>query len=339
MRNVLVTGARGFIGVHLVELLLERGVNVRCLVRDRSNLKDLDGLDAEMVEGDVRVYESLPPAIKGVDTVFHLAGLTSALRPHEMFRTNGKGTANVAKACANASPPPTHVFVSSVAAAGASRDGVTRTELEPPEPISVYGRSKLAGERAAVKWADKVPTTIVRPGIVFGERNRELLPMFYAIDRFHLHPHPNLHSMPLSVIYIRDLVELILKAAVHGDRIVPHAVSDADRAKGYYFACADEHPSYAAWGRMLAAALDRQPVMVVPLLFPLPWVVGSCSEILSRLRHQPSTLNQDKIREANARSWACSPARAKANLGFEPHRPLLAQLRTTVTWYRDNHWL
>lgn len=337
MRTATVTGATGFIGVHLVESLIQRGVHVRCLVRNRSLSKDLRSLEVELIEGDVRDYQSLLPAIDGADAVFHLAGLTSALNPQDMLRTNARGTANVARACAKALTPPTHIVVSSVAAVGSSQNGHPRTEEEQPAPISNYGRSKLAGERAAVRWADDVPTTVIRPGIVFGERNREMLPMFYAIDRFHLHPHPNVHSMPLSVIYVHDLVEIIWQSALNGERIAPPA--EADRATGYYFACADEHPTYATWGRMLATALDRQPVVVLPLPYPIPWVIGGISELLSRLRQHSNTLNQDKIREANAKSWACSPARAKARFGFEPCRPLLNQLRTTVDWYRNNHWL
>jgi nucleoside-diphosphate-sugar epimerase len=175
-----------------------------------------------------------------------------------------------------------------------------------------------------------------RNNVTMRERNRDMLPMFYTIDRFHLHPHPNLHSMPLSVIYIHDLIELIWNAALQGERILPQANNSSDRARGYYFACAGEHPSYAKWGHMLASALDRKPVIVLPLIPPIPWLVGGASELVSRWRQQSTTLNQDKIREASVRSWACSPVRAAAKLGFEPNRPLLNQLRATVDWYRKS---
>lgn len=339
LRTVLVTGARGFIGVAMVEHLLKQNVHVRCLLRNKDEPGDLRSLDVECVEGNIRNYQSMVPAVEGSDVVIHLAGLVSALKPQEMMRTNRCGTANVAKACAMASSNPIHVLVSSIAASGAAERGGVRTENDPPAPVSIYGRSKLAGEKAAAKWSSIVPTTIVRPGIVFGERNREMLPMFYSIDRFHLHPHPNLHSMPLSVIYVHDLAELIWQAALRGERIQPAATTKEERAKGIYFACAEEHPSYANFGRLVGSALDREPVIVVPLIRPLPWIVGTVNEWISRVRNKSHSLNSDKIREASVSSWACSPERARTVLGFDTHRPLLNQLRETANWYREHRWL
>lgn len=342
MRTALVTGARGFIGVHLVESLLQRGVHVRCLVREKAAPKDLASLDVELIEGNVCDYPSLLPATKGVDVVFHLAGLTSALRVKDLMRTNSEGTTNVARACAANSAPPIHIVVSSIAAAGPALNGQPRAESERPTPISHYGRSKLAGEQAAASWAAQVPTTVVRPGIVFGERNRELLPMFYSIDRFRFHAHPNLRSMPLSVIYVQDLVDLIWQAATSGDRVPPQNNGEnngeSEPEKGRYFACADEYPNYADWGRMIASALDR-PVLVLPLPFPIPAIVGGINELFAQVRRQSNSLNYDKIREANAPSWACSPERARTKLGFDAKRPLLDQLRKTAAWYRENQWL
>lgn len=339
MRTALVTGARGFIGVHLVESLLERGLQVRCLVREKSLPKDLAGLDVELVEGDVCHYETLVPAVRGMDAVFHLAGLTSALRNKDLMQTNSQGTDNVARACASSETPPVHVVVSSIAAAGPSTAGLPRNNDDLPSPVSNYGRSKLAGEKAAAAWAAKIPTTVVRPGIVFGERNRELFPMFYSIDRFRLHPHPNVRSTPLSVIYVKDLVELMWRAATRGERVDPVRDDELPCGKGYYFACADEYPSYATWGRMIGSALARQPVIVLPLFFPIPSIVGGLNEVIARLRRQSNSLNYDKIREANARSWACSPELARTQLGFEPRRPLMEQLRKTARWYREHEWL
>ena len=69
-------------------------------------------------------------------------------------------------------------------------------EADAPEPISNYGRSKLAGEQEALAFADKVPTTIVRPGIVFGPRNKQLLPIFKTIKYLNLHVVPGYHPPP-----------------------------------------------------------------------------------------------------------------------------------------------
>ncbi len=339
--KVLVTGATGFIGQHLVEALLRRNIEVRCLYR---NLKYHPGfhplfkaLDIEWVMGDTRDFNSLLPATQGVEAVFHLAGRTSALSRREMVQINGKGTGNVAHACAACETPPVHLVVSSISAVGPTRVGVPRTEADEAAPISNYGRSKLIAERGATLYASQVPTTIVRPGIVFGERDRELLPVFRSIDRFRVHLCPNFRSSQLSLIYVEDLVELLIRAAEVGERVVPN---DPDaKEQGYYFACADTYPTYAELGRMIAQALGGSPVCVLPLLQPIPWIVGYLSEWKSYATGRASTLTRDKIREANAPSWACSPARSERQLGFAPHRPIVDQLRQTVQWYREQRWL
>ncbi len=339
MKSVLVTGGRGFIGRHLVRGLLDRGTKVRCLVRDKNDLQVLANLDVEVVEGDICSPSTLVSAVHGVDTVFHVAGITSALQPNEFTRNNVEGTANIAHACALQETPPVHVVMSSIAAAGPTSMGHERSEEELPSPISNYGRSKLAAEQVAVKWSANVPTTVIRPGMIFGEANREMLPLFYGIDRVHLFPHPNFSSLPLSILYVQDLVDLACAAATDGERVVHTEEGVFSYDTGYYFACANEHPTFTEWGQMIGKALDRTPVYPVPLPYPVPWILTGINEIVAKCVGRPNTLNPDKMREASAESWACSPRSAAERFHFDSHRPLLAQLRATVCWYREHQWL
>ena len=109
MPQVLVTGATGFIGVHLVEALLQRGDHVRCLVRSPQRANALRQLGAELIAGDLDQHDALATAVADVEVVYHLAGLTKSLRPEEMFRVNRDGTANLMQACAARPEPPTVV--------------------------------------------------------------------------------------------------------------------------------------------------------------------------------------------------------------------------------------
>src|SRR5688572_12537625 len=118
MAKVLVTGASGFIGGHLAEELLCRGEQVRCLVRRTSQLDSLPSADVEFAFGDVTDADSVAAAVKGVDVVYHVAGLTRTFRKPQFWQVNELGTANVARACARQETPPVHVFVSSIAASG-----------------------------------------------------------------------------------------------------------------------------------------------------------------------------------------------------------------------------
>ena len=106
MRHALITGASGFIGWHLADSLIKRGVRVTCLVRKTSRIQRLRGLEVELAYGDVTDAECLPAAVRDVDAVFHLAGLICAFRAAELHRVNEGGVRNVAAACAARTTPP-----------------------------------------------------------------------------------------------------------------------------------------------------------------------------------------------------------------------------------------
>ena len=338
MSTTLVTGATGFIGSHLTRLLVQRGQSVRCLVRSRSNVDSLRDLDVELVEGNLLDPGSLSKAIGGVDQVYHVAGLISALRRRDWMQINGAGTANVAQACAAQSDPPALLYVSSVAAAGPSPRGRLRTEQDEPKPISDYGRSKRAGEVAVERLANRVATTVVRPGIVFGERDRGTLPMFRSVYRLRVHAIAGLNPPLLSVIHVADLVDLLVRAAEKGQRLASPRRRDS-LGTGYYFACVPEYPDYLQLGRMLHRVLGRRRTWYIHIPEPIPWLIGGASQAVGWIRGKPNSLNIDKIREALVPSWACSCQAAEQDLGFAPREPLIERLRATADWYRRHQWL
>ncbi len=333
----LVTGASGFIGGHLARSLVEQGQRVRCLVRKTSNIEHLRDLDIEFVTGDILDPGKVAAAVAGVDRVYHVAGLVAAIRSVSLDEVNTQGTANVVRACAGQSQPPVLILVSSIAAAGPSVRGQLKTEADRAIPMSRYGHSKRGGEVAAELLADRVPTTVIRPGIVFGPGDRLLLPSFRAVRLTRLHAVPGMRPPPLSFIYVSDLVELLCKAADAGRRLPTKATRS--NGEGYYFACAAEHPDYSQFGRMLRQAVGRRRAAIVSFPVPMPWIIAGAQEIASRVTGKPQPLNFDKIREALAESWACSGAAAVRDLGFQPTQPLSEQLQTTAQWYRDHGWL
>jgi dihydroflavonol-4-reductase len=219
MSTVLVTGASGFIGSHLWETLVQQGFHVRCLVRNASQAERCRAGGAEPVLGDATDLESVRQAVLGADLVFNLAGLTHARTTAELVRVNQGGPEQIARACAEQESPPCHILVSSVAAAGPTTPDRIRTEADPPAPVSHYGRSKLLGEQAVRRWAAEVPTTIIRPGVVFGPRDRGMVPVMDSIARFRLHFNPGWNSPLLSFIDVFDLLLILQMAAEKGERL------------------------------------------------------------------------------------------------------------------------
>jgi nucleoside-diphosphate-sugar epimerase len=336
-QSVLVTGASGFIGRHLVPRLIARGRRVSGLVRAASRSDELRAAGVQVLIGDVTDRAAIERALERSQAglVFHLAGLLKALRTDDFGRVNTGGVEAVATACANRADPPVLVVVSSLAAAGPSAAGRPRVEGDSPTPVSAYGRSKLAGERAAAEYAVGVPISIVRPPIVFGPGDRGVLEMFRPIARRGIHVVPGRGDFRFSLIHVADLVEGLLLVAEKGERLRPGGAP----GQGLYFLAAEDTPTYAELGTALASALGRQRAAVVRLPRPLMRLVGLCGDALGRIRRRPGWLNSDKIAEALAGSWTCSSVKARTQLGWFPAAALPERLRETAQWYRQAGWL
>jgi len=282
---------------------------------------------------------SLREAVAGKSVVFHLAGMTKSFSSREFLAINRGGVRNVAQACAEQSTPPILVVVSSLAAAGPAPGGRPRLEADTPCPVSMYGRSKRAGERSAERFADRVPITIVRPPIVFGEADTATFEMFKTVARSGIHPVPGYMPRNYSVIHADDLVEALILAAIQGERLQCGASEDDALAQGYYFASCDEHPTYYKLGRLIGQALGRRRTFSIPFATPVVRAAGVMGELSGRLRGEQAVMNWDKAREALAGSWTCSAQKAQQELGFSVPLPLMDRLRQTADWYRNEGWL
>jgi len=340
MASVLVTGGSGFIGWHLVRALLARGEDVTCLVRKTSCLDRLRSLPVKLAHGDVTDYDSLSEAVAGKSVVYHLAAIGSALRWEDLFRINERGAENVVRQCAQESTPPVLIHVSSLAAGGPATAGRERIESDQSEPVSHYGRSKRAGELAVRRYADRVPTTIVRPSVVFGEGDRSCLPMFRMVYRFGIHLTPSYSKRRFSFLHADDLASLLMLAAEQGERVnPPTAERNGCDPAGLYYASSGEHPLYHELGRIIGEAAGRERTCVVPVGPLCVWSVATAFDVAGRLRGRPAVFSLDKAREARAGHWVCSPQKAIAQLGYGAARPLAERIRQTMLWYLQEGWL
>jgi nucleoside-diphosphate-sugar epimerase len=336
-KRALVTGANGFVGSHLVQALVARGDQVTCLVRKTSQLKQLDGLDVRICHGDVTDLPSVKAAVSGQDVVYHVAGVAASAGLKRLFDVNERGTHNVAESCAAPATPPVLVLVSSMAASGPSVRDQPRVETETPQPVSQYGRSKLAGERAVAAFADRIPITIVRPPIVLGEADKLGFQLYAMIWRFRLHMMVGLGRRRYSIVHADDLAQLLMLAAQRGKRLCGGDAPDPT-CQGYYFAACDTTPSYAELGRLVAQAMDRR-FLLVPSPPRAIWPVAAVGELWGHLRGNSGVMHIDKVREVRSGSWICSAQRAVDDLGYCVGATLQDRLRQTFKWYRQEGWL
>ncbi len=322
-----MTGGTGFIGSHLVEALILRGIGVRCLLRKSSNPKWIKDLPIEYVRGDCRDQTSLKEAVKGVDQIFHLAGVTKAVKEETFFEMNARGTENLIQACLEHNPHlQKFIYVSSQAASGPSPNGNRKKETDACMPVSPYGRSKRMGEELALAQARKLPLLILRPSAVYGPRERDIYTFFKLLSKG-INLCTSNPDQRLSLCYVQDVVQAILLAA------------ETQSSQGDIFFISDgqDYPIETI-GDAFAQALD---VHAFRLCVP-KWIlmgIASFSEYVSSVSKKPSLINKGKVEEMVQKNWVCDITKAKALLGFDPMTLLKQGARLTVDWYRKENWL
>lgn len=322
MKTCFVTGAGGFIGSRLVDELLSRGCHVRALVRDPARMRWLDAARVEVVRGDMEDEAALARGARGADAVYHLAALTRARRAEELHRVNVEGTRRLVDACAAQTTPPRVVLVSSQAAGGPARDAAAVDETTPPKPVSAYGASKLAAERVLEGRASDLAAAIVRPPSVYGPRDVAFLPLF-RMARKGLVPVPG-GLGTLAIVHVDDLV--------HGLALAGEAGTGT-----YYLTDGARHDVRGVAAAIIAAAGTNARVVEIPppLFMATVWTVERAAHALGRR----APLTVDRAKDATARNWACSDARARRELGYASRHSLGEAMRDTAEWYRSQGWL
>ncbi len=327
--TILVTGGTGFLGSHVVELLSQMGRPVRALVRRSSDTKFLRSLaDVELVDGSVDDRASLERAVIGVTAVVHSAGLVKARGLEEFMRVNARGTENLLEACVpHAGSIRRFVHVSSIAVGGPSDAYGNAVQVDAvPRPVTDYGRSKLAAEKAVLAKKDQLLTTIIRPPAIYGPRDREIFAFFKSIKLGVLPLLGSPHSK-LSMIYGPDAARACIRAV------------DADVPSGRIFAVDDGAVhTMAELIEEAESAMGKRAFLRIPL--PRRVVEGAAwlSESYGRLTNRAMMLTRDKCNELFDQ-WVCDGSIATRELGFTADTRFSQGVKQTVDWYRSAGWL
>ncbi|MBI5838155.1 MAG: NAD-dependent epimerase/dehydratase family protein [Candidatus Eisenbacteria bacterium] len=325
MARALVTGGTGFVGGALAMELKRSGYELDALVRPAGKRALLESLGARLVPGDLSDRKALEEAVRHAHVVHHVAAVVRARDPREFERSNVEGTRLLLEVCASRpGGAPRVVLVSSLAAAGPSPDGRPLTEDDTPHPVTAYGRSKLAQERLAGEFRDRVPVIVVRPPVVYGPRDTGVLVLFRMAMR---------GFSPLLVggterscmIHVDDLAAALRLA---GEKGPPGAV--------YFATDGTDHHTFEM-AKAIAKVLGRR---TLPL--PAPLVVARAVARVNRWltpRDLTPVLDPDKVIDLSQRFWVCSDARARRELGYSSRWDLQTGLEQTAKWYRDEGWL
>jgi len=325
--KALVTGANGFVGSHLVGELLDKGYQVRCLVRKTSNLKWLSGLEVEYAYADIAEKNSLKDVVKDVDLVFHVAGLTKAKDREAYFKANAEGTKNLVEICLEENPGVQRfVYVSSQAAVGPGEDKQPLNETVLCRPITHYGESKLEGERIVLQYATQLPVTVIRPPAVYGPKDSDMLGFFKVANKGFQISFGRGESF-LSLCYVKDLINGIILAAENHKSI----------GKTYFIAD-DKIYSWREAFNIIANVLSKR---TIPLKIPKSLVIflAFLSENFLKLLGKTAVFNTQKAKEITQRYWGLDVSKAKAELGFLPKYDLERGAKETVRWYKEKGWL
>ena len=326
--KVLLTGANGFVGSHILDKLCARGLATAALLRPASNQRFIE---AHLPRLEVRVGslsdpQSLDAALRDVTHVIHCAGCTKALRNSEFYEVNQAGTRNVVEAVNRQQGRIQRlVHLSSLAAGGPASPDQPAREDDLPHPVSEYGRSKLAGERE-LHDACKTEYVILRPPAVYGPRDEAFLPLFKAVQA-HILPRFGGGRQTLSLVFAEDLAEAVATCLTH----------PAAAGKTFYVASGEVTTAHAM-AREIAGQMK-----IRTLLLSLPtvalWPLCCLQETLSWLTRRPNVLSRQKYAELRAPGWVCDPTRLRQEAGFVGGTTLKNGIAKTLAWYRQERWL
>ncbi|MFD2871489.1 NAD-dependent epimerase/dehydratase family protein [Mucilaginibacter ximonensis] len=327
MERVLITGASGFVGYHLIQAALHNNLEVYAAIRKNSKIDHLKGLDIQYIYPDFSNVDSLKTELldKRFNYIIHGAGATRAISEAEYNKINAEYAANLAEASlALGDTLKKFVLISSLAAIGPLKtlDGVI-TEDTYPNPITAYGRSKLLAEKK-IKAIKGLNYTVLRPTAVYGPRDTGIFIFFKQVSN-HLEPYIGNIRQNLSFIYVTDLAKTAVKALHCGD-MKTYNLSDGN----FY----DRHE---------LGTLTKTILGVKAFKFHL-WVnfvklIAGISQKVSSFSNSAPIINLEKLDELMAVNWSCSIELAKHDLGFNPQYPLAKGLQETLQWYKDNNWI
>jgi dihydroflavonol-4-reductase len=330
--RALVTGATGFLGASVARVLLDRGRDVRLLVRESSDRRNIDGIDAEICLGDLRDAAAVSAAVAGCAEVYHVAAEYSfwAARPADVYESNVRGTANVMDACLEHDVERV-VYTSTVGTIGLGGEGgrdVARDERSPTAEKQFcgdYKRSKLEAETTALTYVARgLPLVVVNPSAPIGPWDRKPTPTGKIIVDFVRGRMPAYVDTGLNVVHVHDVA-------------VGHVLA-AERGRiGERYILGNRNMSLAEILRMLGELTGRAaPTVRIP--YGIAYAAGLTSTLIADcITRRPPSIPLDAVRMAKFNMFF-SAAKAVEELGL-PQTPVEDAFAAAIEWFSANGYL
>jgi nucleoside-diphosphate-sugar epimerase len=326
--KVLVTGAAGFLGGHLVDMLTERGDEVRAMVlpvEDASRLRTLPGV--EVVHGDLTEPESLKHAVQGVERVYNVAAKTGPWGLEEVYRAiNVQGLANLVHASKDAGVRRI-VHTSSITVYGHHLHGIVTEDHPYHAEDNPYSRTKIAGEKLIANLVkdQNAPVVIVRPGWIYGPHDNASFGRFVALVEsgkgFIIGTGNNI----VPLVYVRDVAQGLIKAGDASDEVIGRAYTIAD----------DRRVTQAEYLNTIADNL-HVPHLTRHYPYTALYTAGRVAELLwiamGRRKSAPPPVTTYGITLLGG-DQQFSIDRARRELGYEPEYDIQRGLAEGVRWY------
>lgn len=325
--RILITGASGFLGYHLIQAALHKGFEVYAAVRKNSPIEHLNNLPIQFVHLNYEDPLSIRQQLSEfqISSIVHSAGITKAVKQEEYNHVNAQLSINLAKAVEEGVPTfKKLVFISSLAAVGPSSNPAQAIlETDEAQPVTAYGRSKLLAETELKKSG--IPLVILRPTAIYGPRDKDIFIMIKTVSQG-LDPYIGRIRQQLSFVHGRDVADLAMLSILQPQSSGIYHVTDG-----------------ATYSRYRLSDITKKLLVKKAWRFhiPLPFVrfLALVMEKVQGWRNQPSVLNREKLNELAAENWSCNIAKAQTVLGFKPKFDLEEGLADTINWYKENKWL
>lgn len=325
--KLLITGASGFLGYHLIEEALLQDYEVYAGVRKSSNTKHLPDGRVTLVEMDLSDTNSTKGLLErhGITHIIHAAALTRAKTESDYNFSNALLTRNLAIAATHVHTGlKKFVFISSLAAIGPSANGEPVKEDDIPRPLTWYGKSKLLAEKYLADLPD-FPFIGLRPTAVYGPREKDLLLLIKSVCKG-IEVYIGGGDQKLSFVYVKDLATIAISSL--DSKIIGefYNISDGKVYNRYAFADAAKK------------ALHKKTVRL-QLPLALITTVAAGMDVLYRKSRKTPVLNKDKVKELTAMDWSCSIVKIRRDLQYLPSYDLESGMLEAVQWYKKNNWI